>query len=562
MLLLLIVIVSLVVDIGHVITAKNQLQQAVDAAALAGARQISPVDETGSGAIAAAQTTITENDVLVRNVDLDTENVVVTLGSWDLENLGAPFDERWSPGVTPYNAVRVEADVEVEYFFNALKGGSTVSVDALAVHSQTELTLPLAIVSCIPPTGPQVGALNVCGIKTYTFSSNENTAGWTSLTLGGSGGASQTEIADLFDGNGAEQFNRIVELLNDTSVVPLNPRPPTWDENYTGCEGNFAETINCGLGGDFVAYQPSGVDNPLTRYDQLPRYITLSSDELMAFSDIVTQDGVLSRNYPPDSNPDNDETNSAFQARLKELYYGDQKPFGDNRFANLDEIGLVGGEQLIRYGNDKFDFDENGVTNEKVYIPDYNRAIDYAGYPPVAATTGSMTTVMSKLLDAVTPNLKKKKDIQFSAALTDEFPPFNDDYVASSGGKGETLLFTVPVIFAGACGGFDPNSFDSNTAQVQEGNELHYVGLANFLVTRIWKGGDCYECSQGVELSVSLPASVTCDPSDHSPSLVNGTSYSCPVPLPGGSIAFEGLVRPPGFGEGPTGVRAVTYLVE
>ncbi len=172
-----------------------------------------------------------------------------------------------------------------------------------------------------------------------------------------------------------------------------------------------------------------------------------------------------------------------------------------------------------------------------------------------------MTTVMDKLLEKVTPPVKLKKDIQFSAAQTAVNPPLDGDHIATSGARGETLLFTIPVIFAGACGGFDPSSFDTSNAEVQEDNELHYVGLANFLVTRIWKGGDCYECRDPVMLAPSAQT-LGCNLLEHSPSLLNDDSYACPVPYQGGAIAFEGLIRPPGLGGGPTGVRTVTYLVE
>lgn len=543
MLLLLVVIVALVVDIGHVINAKNQLQQAVDASALAGAGQLNSLSDAADRAVAAANTIIIENDVLRRDVDLGSENVVVTLGYWDTDALGEPFEDRWSPGETPYNAVHVQADVVVDYFFPIRRDSATVPVDALAVQDRTDLTLPLALISCIPPTGPQAGELNVCGIKTYDFDSNENTAGWTALTLSANGGASQQDIAPLFDADGSVLFNQIVTQLNETAVA--TPSPP-WNEAYIGCEGNVGETINCGLGGDFDTYSTLG--DPLTRYTSsgLPRYITTSMDELHGFADILSQDGNL---FPKEG--------VDFQAQLASLYNGVDRPFGDNRFMVID-----GEEQLINYVNDKYDFNRNGITNEKVYVPNFNRSLDYAGYPPVGATTGAMSTVMDKLLDLITPAGKKKKDIQFSNANTDANPPFDS---ASSGGEGDTLLFTVPVIFAGLCGGFDPKSIDGNPAQ--EGGELHYVGLANFLITRIWKGGDCYECTDPVVLN-STGSGLTCNdvtgegPTDHIPSLLNGNSYACPVSLPTGPIAFEGLIRPPGFGAGPTGVRAVTYLVE
>ncbi len=280
LLVALLLIVALVVDIGHLHNAKLQLQQAVDASALAGAGQLGALSGAAGLAVSAAEATITANEVLARNVGLDSEQVVVTLGHWDVDNLGAPFTERWSPGDTPFNGVRVQARVEVEHIFYMFAPSTTVPVDALAVQDRTELTIPLTIVSCIPSTGPHAGELTACGIKTYTFSSNENTAGWTALTLGGGGGASQTEIADLFDADGSEQFNRITDLLNRTAVVNFRPYP--WDPGFNGCEGNFGENIVCGLGGDFPGYIAPGASDPLTRYSHLPRYITLSDQERQA----------------------------------------------------------------------------------------------------------------------------------------------------------------------------------------------------------------------------------------------------------------------------------------
>lgn len=545
LLVALLLIVALVIDIGLIHNAKLQLQQAVDSAALAGSGQLNGLSDATSRAVQAAQVAITANDVLNRDVNLDTEVVSVSLGHWDGDNLGAPFDERWSPGEGPVNAVYVRAEIEVDHAFYLFAPSTTLPVDALAVQDRTELTLPLALISCIPPTGPQEGELNVCGIKTYSFTSNENTAGWTALTLGGPGGASQQEIADLFDGDGAEQFNRIAALLNSADVE----RPPaTWDDSHDGCEDNYGESVHCGLGGDFVDYQPPGASDPFQRYSELPRYITMSSDEQLGFWDIALQD---SRLYWDKSSG---ESFDDFQDRLQDLYLGTDKPYGDNRFVPIDPSKKD--FRLILQRKDTNDIDGDGDDSELIYLPDINKALDYAGYPPVAATTGSMTTVMGALIEKITPPFKQKKDIQFSASQTDTYPPFDDSY--SSGGEGETLLFTIPVIFAGLCGNFDPKSFD--TVKAQESSELHYVGLANFLVTRIWKGGDCYECREPVVLSPST--SLECNPRDHVPKLLNDDAYACPVKNPEGSIAFEGLVRPPGFGGGPTGIRIVTYLVE
>ncbi|NIQ93210.1 MAG: hypothetical protein GWO11_02390, partial [Desulfuromonadales bacterium] len=218
LIVVLILIVGLVVDLGHIHNVRVELQRAVDAAALAGAGQLLGDDEQQARAIAAAEATAEENDVDNEKVSVTADNVVTTVGFWDTEALGDPPGTRFAAGGTPVNAVRVEATRTVEHFFFVLIPGLTstdVSANAIAVNDREQLTIPLAVISCIPSTGPQQGEINLCGVYTYTFESQvENSAGWTSLTIGGQGGSSQQEIAALFsDPDGLALFNEIAGLL-------------------------------------------------------------------------------------------------------------------------------------------------------------------------------------------------------------------------------------------------------------------------------------------------------------------------------------------------------------
>jgi hypothetical protein len=491
LLIVIVVSVAFVVDLGHIHNVKTELQRAVDAAALAGAQQLPEVDP----AILVARATAAANLVDQQQVSSDTEDLTVVVGRWDSLTLTATASQRFTPTNDRPDAVYVRAIRQVDHVFFFFVGTTDVIADAIAYSSPEVPVLPLTIISCIPPTGPEAGSLSVCGIRTYSFASGNNSAGWTSLTWGGAGGSSVQEILSFVsDPEAVRNFNDTAGLLLSQQV----DRP---------CEGNFQKNIICGMNvtDETFTYIAQGVGNPLTRYDRLPRYITTNANEQQAFRDIVSLDGLLTQGT--------NESASAYQTRLAAL-------------SSHVDYG-----KFVSYDNTK-----------KIYVADFNKVLDAIGYPPVSSTTGSMTSVMDAVLDNVTTAAKTKKIGQFLANYTRENFPFDAEGSATSGGQGQTLLVSIPVIFAGSCANFDPKSLDTNKAQVQEDQELHFIGLASLLITRMFKGNDCYETVSPVTLT-GAPACGGGWPD----SRLLSNAFACPVTNP--PLAFEGLIRPPEYDE-------------
>jgi len=111
--------VALAVDIGYVMVARNELQNAADAAALAGARRMGQnyhdgVDQSTSCAenvTSVAQNTASKNKAAGMNLaeDISAGNVVTSIGKWDPTK---PPNERFTITCDYPNAVKVVAKRE------------------------------------------------------------------------------------------------------------------------------------------------------------------------------------------------------------------------------------------------------------------------------------------------------------------------------------------------------------------------------------------------------------------------------------------------------------------
>ena len=187
--------VALVVDLGHLHNVKIQLQRAVDAAALAGAQQLDGSDQaTRPEAVARATAAVNRVDARTGLVAdggwVDETSVGVELGIWDPDLTVA---NRFAPVAAgaedAANAIKVTATVNVNYFFFLFASGSEATADAIAVNTYQKQTIPVAVVSCIPPGGGTFpGVLSpgnsVNDIALYTFgAATEDTAAWSSLSI-------------------------------------------------------------------------------------------------------------------------------------------------------------------------------------------------------------------------------------------------------------------------------------------------------------------------------------------------------------------------------------------
>lgn len=565
MLILIVICVALVVDLGHVHNVKVQMQRAVDAAALAAAQQLPDGNAAGVAVAVGTANTVDQEGVTILPAD-------VVVGTWKEEIVpGETAADRFTPlaaGETA-NAVRVTATRLVDHVFFFFVDDTPVTTDAIAVNIYEEQTIPIALVSCIPTGGKFINihspGLSICDIATYQFhADSEDTAAWTSLTFNP---ASTPQILEFLDEDGVETFNQVVygtdlphDGIENTTVETGNrtipvPDFPGYDNVTRGCVGNDGLNITCGLGEDLsldpedpvliqqadpAKVPAAAITDPLA-YDPLPRWYHFDDVEATydvyndAFTRLVTQNGTLVQNVG--------ETEAIYQTRLKGLYEGTiPSPFGATDFRFKKETPTGPGEKFI-------------TEKSGTWKPNFSEVLRYAGYPPVWVNNGTIPPALTKFLD----DLIDTSTSEFKTSVSGEFEPFDPGNEANSGGSGESVRLTLPVIFAGPCDEWKALS----TGPVKTDIKLYYVGTANFLLTRAWKpGNNCFDHgSRAITVDFNPPADCsppvakTFDPS------IAGSEIRCA----GGktpNAALEGLIQIPIKGdEAAAGIRKI-QLVE
>lgn len=525
MLFVIIICIALVVDLGRVHSVKAELQRTVDAAALAGVRYLP--NETSASNVSTATAGQSRVDGRLFQDLLDDGEVVldIVFGKWDpnltdVDGNVQTHEERFDQTATMTDAVYVRATQNVDHVFFFFTDSTPVTADAIAVQEPINPVSPLSIISCIPLEKMQgnpgeLPGLSPCDIDFYTFESDpDDSAAWSSLTL--QHGANN--INDIITNE--DQQNLFEQLvfgfgLNNDGIENTNPKPGTLTAPPAGCDHPMGTNINCGLGkiaGAEIAppnifpipsgaspspavamptdangvYQPySDSFDPLFGYAQngaLPRWYNFYSDGEFKTNDhflrIWSQDGFLLKG--------SGETALQYQARLQSYYDGSiipPAPFDDGRFLGADGfIKDISSDNAMQTAIANH-FTNNGDPINKAdvkFFPNFMKLMQHAGYPQVGVTNGNVTSVLANFFSqpqvAVEPNLQ----------CSDNEPL---DSASAGAAGGQTLRLQVPVIFAGFC--------ESWKALSNGGNDhvLVYIGLADLLLTRGWKGNnDYYAC--------------------------------------------------------------------
>lgn len=477
MLFLIFMCVALVVDIGHIHNVKIELQRAVDAAALAGAQQI-PGDNAViiASAVAMGRANKVDNDAVTINA------ADVVPGWWETKIIpGETAFDRFTGGGTTINAVKVTATLDVPHFFFFPVDDTKVTADAIAVSQTINPVSPLAMIGCTTSTGQswELPDMTITGITTFRFAANDLGA-WTSLTFSP---ANTTTINDLIvDPDKLDNFNNIIygKNLDNDGIENTDVSPSVYPYNSTTeCKPDGTD-IPCGLGRiadkeiaapdefppppnlvnlDMTSgnYAPTSFD-PLTDFGSwqdasnprkpgaLPRWYNLNDEPGLQnddyFARILTQDGVL--------------LNSG---KLQDYYDGLERPFplgtGDDRFRPNNNT--------IPNGGDLITCDNRGCR------PNYAKILQRAGYPQVYLTNGVSNALIANFLEKIGAQ-------NGTMPCSEEDPPLPASQKA--------LVLKTPVIYVGDCD--DVNFNPSET--------YNYVGLAKFLVTRIWANNNCYYC--------------------------------------------------------------------
>lgn len=185
------------VDLGMVYSARNELQNAADAAALAGANTLVAVTSSGEAlaepdtAISQAQSYSAANESIGVSLSLPTDDI--TIGYWDFD--AGDFDpDRTGPSTDPddLTAMRVTlrrdsvANTPVSTFFSRIFGLDEVEITASAVGflgwvgsmPAGEVDLPIAV-SADAVSGD--GDSPNCGTSLTFHSENVENASWTTF---------------------------------------------------------------------------------------------------------------------------------------------------------------------------------------------------------------------------------------------------------------------------------------------------------------------------------------------------------------------------------------------
>lgn len=129
-------VAALVVDIGYTVVVKHRLRNLVDAAALAGSRQLGWSSESAPLASVAnqAQVQAVAQDIVKKNqIGSQPATVQVLIGTW---NIGT---RTFVGGAASPNAVAVSGRMVVPTFFGGVVGVSTIPVSASATAALTPL---------------------------------------------------------------------------------------------------------------------------------------------------------------------------------------------------------------------------------------------------------------------------------------------------------------------------------------------------------------------------------------------------------------------------------------
>ena len=275
--------VALVINVGHLMMVRNQLQNACDAAALAAAREI---DGTHGGlqrgrdlAVEFAGRNVTDRNLPV-GIDRDAD---VIYGRWNplLPKASAftPISESAPNAAGSVNAVRVLAGRTpargnpLEVYLPAFSGGVTqghISAEAIAVHGGPcdNCSVPLVFADCliVQPDG----TLN-CGETLVFRSDTTDNVGFTNLE-DGVNSVSTSGIIDILDhdcsavgvganvgvGNGNNLNNNVIKAFRDYLVrngnkvtVPVVSPPGGCPAKFNGLQPvvGFATFTILGLTG-------------------------------------------------------------------------------------------------------------------------------------------------------------------------------------------------------------------------------------------------------------------------------------------------------------------------
>lgn len=204
-------IAALAIDVGFLMAGKNELQNAADAAALAGASVLAREDPDNfnvnedkirQAAIEVAGLNSASNN----KVQLSNENVKI--GIWDWDGDPGEYEDRFVNGSQPYNAVKVDiGGHNIKTFFTPDFGLGATAVAIVAPIVSMKGLVPLGV------TDDEASLLKESGPNAiYYFDKNSGNWGTLNLDKDETGAAGANDIHDWML-NGYDGYVSVGDLL-------------------------------------------------------------------------------------------------------------------------------------------------------------------------------------------------------------------------------------------------------------------------------------------------------------------------------------------------------------
>jgi hypothetical protein len=167
------------IDIGYHRVVRNQLQNAADAAALAGAGQmgknyLTPTPTPSANVATVASATATLN--IVAGTNLPSNKVNTQIGTWNT------IAKTFAPSATNQNAVKVTTNITYNTFFASVLNAKTLSSEATAWAALTGQCSAIVDIPLVLGTG-YFGGTNTC--HDIVLNGSDSCAGWSDLSYAG-----------------------------------------------------------------------------------------------------------------------------------------------------------------------------------------------------------------------------------------------------------------------------------------------------------------------------------------------------------------------------------------
>jgi Flp pilus assembly protein TadG len=257
MIVVLVGIVALAVDVGHLMATRNELQNVADAAALAGAGHLGSVyinlgysdqqnyNFTRGDIVGVVQAVAEKNKASGESISINDDDIII--GLWDPDTREIAPETLTSPDAVYVKARRDDsANSPISTFFARIFGVDTVSVTAEATAALTgpasagELKTPFALSELVFP--------NDC-TDTINFSpTTDSCAGWHNFFGPANANNLEEKMLGLIEGHAAhddcddcEQLTLGNEWLNENFEIQINQYPDAevTPETFTGMKFNF-----------------------------------------------------------------------------------------------------------------------------------------------------------------------------------------------------------------------------------------------------------------------------------------------------------------------------------